>query len=199
MAYMMKNTTDPKWQVEFEWYDPKVWVDRLSNQGEPKSLRREQVPTRAFCTSKRAMLPDSAVVQAWVAISHRLRSRIASLEPDRNQYFAFDVARKNGKPVLGPDGEPLRDPYYLINTTTRFDAVMIEKSGIDPASIKFGLVPVFGTKMDAIVLDRRMTAGHHVWEGVRHFTGRLMVSDELGDWILANRMKSVELTRLREG
>jgi hypothetical protein len=199
MAYMMEGTIDPKWQVAFNWDDPDAWLSRMDNTGEPKLMRKEQVPPRATFNTKRAALPDFCLVQAWINVSQRVRDRIASLEPDRNQYFPFEVARKNGQPVLGPDGEPLRTPYYLINTTTRFDAIMIEESGIDPASIKFGLVHPYRDKLGTIVLDRRLTAGHHVWEGIRHFAGRIMISDELGDWIIANKMKGNVLTRLREG
>lgn len=198
MAYMMKSTIDPMWQVSFDWDDPDAWLSRMSNEGEPKPMRRDQVPQRATFDTKRAALPDFCIVQAWITVSQRVRDRIASLETDRNQYFSIKVARKNGKPVLGPDGEPLQTPYYLINTTTRFDAVMIEESGIDTARIKYGLVFANRVELDKIVLDRRLTAGHHVWEGIRHFRGDIMISDELGGWIIENKMKGVKLTTLRE-
>lgn len=198
MAYLMENVITTMWQVAFDWADPDAWLSRLDNSGEPRPLRRDQVPTMATFTAGRAKLPDFALVQAWMVISHRLRCHIATLEPHRNQYFAFDVARKNGKPVLGPDGKPHRDPYYLIDTTTRFDAILLQQSVIDPRTSRHGLVFPRGDKIGEIVLDRNMIAGHHVWEGINHMPGKRLISNELGDWIIANQMKGVELTKLRE-
>lgn len=198
MAYLLRSTIDPKWQVSFDWPPDTPFLSRSDNRGEPKLMRREQVPTKATFTAGRAKLPDFALAQSWMVISHRLRSHIASLEPDRNQYFAFDVARKNGKPVLGADGEPHRDPYYLINTTTRFDYILLPESGIQLGPLDFGLVGFSQELLPSIVVNEEMVAGSHVWEGVKHLMGKIIVSDELGDWIIANKMKGVRIHRLRE-
>ena len=223
MAYVIKNTVDPQWQVVFNWSEtdkcitpdwqidvpslvkknlqyystPKVFfLSKLQNVGEPKELVRENVPMHATFETSRKCLTDFALVQTWMAISKRVRNHIEMLEQGRNQYFLFEVKCKNGKSALGPDGEPLNGSYYLLNATCRFDAVNVRKSIVQ--TINNGLVWEQTGKLDKIVLNKNMTAGHHVWEGINHLRGRLMISDELGDWIIANKMRGMVLTKLLE-
>jgi hypothetical protein len=197
MAYLMERIIDANWQVVFHWDDPKAYLSHGACRG--RSLTRQQVPQHAYFTSRRIALPDFCLLNAWIVISHRVRSRIDELEPALNQYFPFMVARKNGKPVLGPDGEPLHTPYYLMHATTRIDAINLAESGLDLDKLPNGFVFASTVDLATIVLDRKRIEGNHVWEGIRHFAGELMVSDALGDWIIANKMKGVALTRLREG
>lgn len=195
MAYLMKRVID-NWQVVFHWDDPNIYLSHNAYRG--RSLTRQQVPQQAYFKSRRIALPDFCLLNAWIVISHRVRSRIAALEPQRNQYFPFMVARKKGKPVLGPDGEPLNTPYYLLHATTRLDTINLSGSGLVPETLPNGFVFASNVDLAAIIIDRKRIAGLHVWEGIRHFAGELMVSDELGDWIIANKMKGIALTRLRE-
>ncbi len=223
MAYAIKNTIDPQWQVVLNWSETdkcitpswqinvsslvsknlqkysvpeRFFLSRLQNVGAPRELFRENVPMHATFETPRKRLTDFALVQTWMAISQRVRDHIEILEQGRNQYFSFEVKRKNGKSTLGPDGEPLNGSYYLLNATCRFDAVNVEKSIIEP--IKGGLVWEQVGKLDKIVLNKNMVAGHHVWEGINHLRGTLMISNELGDWIIANKMKGMILTKLLE-
>ncbi|PZN92406.1 MAG: hypothetical protein DCF31_16350 [Alphaproteobacteria bacterium] len=149
--------------------------------------------------TNRIAVPDFVVIAAWMALSKRVRDHIEAIEPGRNEYFPFELARKKSKkPLMGPDGNLLTDPYYLLNVTTRIDAVRIDRSVISPMGRSAQFVFALPYRLNEIVLDKSMVAGHHVWKGNKHLTGKVLFSNELGEWIIRNKMRGLEMTHLRE-
>jgi hypothetical protein len=157
-------------------------------------MPRELVPEFAVTTSKRKELPDFIVVHGMMCISERLRDHITSLEPGRNQYLPFTPLGPKRTPWLGPDEQPIR--YYLVHITERIDAVDLARSA--PSRIvqppRYFVQPQY----EKVVMRKGVIADHHVWSGQFHMSKNVFISDTLGDWIVANKMKGMEMYQIEE-
>jgi hypothetical protein len=200
MPYLIRNTIEANWQVDCEWVAPKdYFLSAHHYQKNPGRLSPDKVPRQATFKASRAKVPDFMLIQAWMLISQRVHDRIQELEPGSGQYLPVEVARKNGKPVLGPDGEPLMTPYWLVNITDRLDAVHVERSVVNQGNLQFGRVEFARSRHESedIVLDRRLIEGRHFWAGFKHLSVWKFASDMLGEWILAHKMKGLVMHHVK--
>ncbi len=198
MAYYIQITIG-SWQTAFEWVPephPRYWgiQDEFTRNGTIVRFPDGLVPEFALTKSKRKQLPDFIVVNAAMCMSQRLRDRIEMLEPGRNQYVPFTPLGPGRAPYPGPDGAPIR--YYMLHVTERIDAVDLARSA--PSRIvappKYNVQP----KHEKVVVHRSRIMGHHVWSGRLQLPDDVFISDTLGDWIIANKMKGMEIYKVEE-
>jgi hypothetical protein len=204
MPWWFQGTISTIWQVAVEWVTPETIPLRRAVWGsEPQLLQRADVPERAVFNSRRKQLPDVLLVMARPLVSQRLYRKMESLEPGRHQFFPVEISRTIGKEILGPDGEihrPADHPYYFFNITEWVDAIDLVRSDVDHS---FKIIEPSGNlhrryvntpDIGKIAFQPELIAGRHLWRGDGHCPGKLFISDELGDWIIANKMKGTDLT-----
>lgn len=198
MAYFVK-TTIGSWQTFFEWDPPpppayrRILMDAVL-EGDAVPFPQGVVPEAAVTKSKRRELPDFVVVNGVMCISSRLRHQIETLEPGRNQFVPFMPLGRGRAPYLGPDSEPIR--YSLLQVTERIDAVDIVRSApsrsVRPE--KYYVLP----EDEKVVMRKSIIADHHVWAGRLHMPGNVFFSNTLGDWVIAHKMKGMEILKVDE-
>lgn len=203
MPWLFKATNSEFWHLAAEWEPkPAHYLSKDQNRGSPRAIQPSEVPKHAVFTSKRKQLPDVVVVEAWPLISGRLQQKIESLEPNRHQFFPVEISRANGKEILGPDGQlhrPAEQPYFLFNITDRVDAIDVDRSDIDDGWTIMSPRPPFTTPLvltsdhKKIAFRPELLAGRHVWEGIQQQLGKCYISDELGSWIITNKVKGCDL------
>lgn len=197
MAYYIQITIG-SWQTNFNWSPPPTpdyWrIVNYTNEGIPTPFPAGVVSEFAVTTSKRRELPDFVVVNAAMCVSPRLREHIELIEPGRNQFIPFTPLRKDRTPYEGNDGQTVR--YHMLHVTELIDAVDLARS----AESKVLKAPRYNVhpESDKLVLRRSVIRDRHVWSGRLQLAGRVFVSDTLGDWIIANRMKGMEITKVEE-
>lgn len=203
MTWWFQGTISEIWQVAADWATPPIRPLYRSVFSRPTVfLEREEVPERATFNSKRKQLPDVVLVESWPLVSQRLYQKMESLEPGRHQFFPVEISRTSGKEIIGPDGEihrPADQPYYLFNITDRIDAIDIARSDVDRNVTIMELknsphsLYVNTSDVQRIAFQPDLIAGRHLWEGIKHCPHEPFISDELGAWIIANKMKGIEL------
>jgi hypothetical protein len=203
MTWWFQGTISEIWQVAAYWVTPPIRpLYRSAFAGEPRLLQREDVPGKATFNSKRKQLPDVVLVESWPLVSQRLYQKMESLEPGRHQFFPVEISRASGKEIIGPDGEihqPADQPYYLFNITDRVDAIDLVRSDVNQdvtiiePNVNLHRRYVSTKYVAKIAFQPELIAGRHLWEGIMHCPGKPFISDELGAWIIGNKMKGIEL------
>lgn len=169
--------------------------------GPVRLFTRAEVPEVALLGSAHRALTEFIAITAKLAVSAEVRTLIEALEPGRHQFFAVNIKRKKGNlPVLRRDGTVLDTPYYLLNSTERLNAVLIEKSAVEVTTYKDGstLVQAWAHNKPKTVLRRAVIEGHHVWTGQYQLGSDMFFSDTLTQAVLDRKWKGLSFTPLKE-
>ncbi|WP_199554924.1 imm11 family protein [Sandaracinobacteroides hominis] len=196
MAYHIKITSDYRWQCPVKFVQDQHFHSAFFNSGELKLYDPADMPSMAAPETGRKRMTDFIVVQTWMAVSQRVRDKIEELEPNRHQLFPFTVQRKRGPAVLGPDGNELQTPYYLLNVANRADTIDVDQSILSD-QYKSRRYPE-NRNLDNIVLSKQLIGDMQIWEGVRDMPGYKMISDQLGEWIISSKMKGIDISYIKE-
>lgn len=174
---------------------------RRFDPGPPRPLERQDVPLVATLVNDKKALPDFISLQAFGA-SNRVRQVIERYEPSVHQFFEVSLRRYRGsKPILGADGEPLKESYYVLNPMVRIEAIVVEKSELNVWRLAgggqaSGLVNAY--RPGSVTVRKSLVAGHHLWCGEYHAAGELFFSEELGGEFIRNKWKGIEFIKVNE-
>ena len=203
MAYIVESTSDARTSPSLEFVDRDAANDLVADGGAGllRLFTREQVPDLAHLESSHARLTEFVFINAVDAVSPEVMEVVEGLEPGLHQFFPVSIRRQRGsKPILGKDGAPLRDPYYVLNPGARLDAVWIEKSNVifrEFAPDKV-IVSEKSAHRDKVVLRRSVVEGHHIWRGRWHLGNKLFFSDTLVQIAQERKWKGRNFRHVRE-
>lgn len=148
----------------------------------PRSLKVEK-PRRKF-------FPDILGwnVGPWI-VSQRVRDKIEELEPHIHDFIPLHVKQEDDKKDYGT--------YYLVILTQHVDAVIFEETkflggiGLDAAKASRFMLDQYGP----CTLRAEAVAGRHLWRGAGDMHLRYFCSDELGNFILQEKLRGWKLRK----
>jgi hypothetical protein len=198
MAYLVDFTANPQDQVAFRFEPPAPPLDDYLDINRGVTFSPNQVPTRAVATSSHKSLPTLVSLNAWWGASDTFRNMVEAREPGVHQFFPIEIVLKGG---LLPF-----EPYWIFNIQQRVDAVVIERSQVEWAHYP-GAEPVMhlpprlapGERPYPLVLDRRLTAGRHVWRGDTQLSVYVFFSDDLMSAYKKVKMRGLRIKYCEEG
>ena len=203
MAYIVEPTSDARTQPSLVFADRAAANDLVADGGAGllRLFTREQVPDLALLESSHTRLTDFIFINAVDAVSPEVKEVVEALEPGRHQFFPVSIQRQRGsKPILGKDGAPLLDSYYVLNPGARLDAVWIERSNVDVREFAPDKVFVSENRRhrDQVVVRRSVVDGHHIWRGQWHLGTKLFFSDTLVQVAQERKWKGRMFRHVRE-
>lgn len=165
----------------------------------PKTLAAGQVPEEAYVSWRHATLPDFGLIDAWWAVSQRVRDYLALLDPGAIQFVPFRISRRRpGKELLGSDGTPI-DHFYVMNILARADAIAIDRCRVRVGEGNPPFVFSWPGKEGEVVLDKSVIQGRHIWKGYRHDPHSTFISDHLAQWFVREGFDHYfRMTHMRE-
>jgi hypothetical protein len=167
-------------------FDPSLSIDedRAIAAG---CLAEGQSPPRVLRVRDSSDIPDIIgwSTGPWI-VSPQIRDELARLE-DRHEFLDIDILKKNGSPSLRH--------YFLILTTQSLEAIVYNETEFTDGFGVTGAEASYYTLKDPgkCVLNAKIIAGHHLWRGVGKMFYQYFCSDELGDFILKNKLRGWRL------
>lgn len=143
---------------------------------------KERVPTSALQTDRKKLV-DVFPLGGCFAVSAKFRQIIETFEPGIHEFHPVDLIQKGGASY---DLE-----YFIINVCQRFDSILLSNSKVDWGYVRaeslLGM-PYVSSIEGLRCVSKSMISGNHLWLNDFIFPGKPMISNELRNALMENRI-----------
>lgn len=159
--------------------------------GRGSRVAEAQVPQSARQKDNNRLV-DVFPLPGFSCVNKRFRDVVESFEPNTHQFFPITLRSKKGVTY--------DEPYFLINVCQTFDSIMVGNSNTEwRVRLAGGLegMPYVSRPNPPRLISRPTIAGRHLWRNYWIYEGDIMVSDDLRDALLREKIIRLKLKEPR--